>query len=41
MSKNGEYITCPLCGATVPKAEVEKYGYCEICHLLIEASAAR
>ncbi|GAI62662.1 unnamed protein product [marine sediment metagenome] len=41
MSKNSEYVICPLCGATVPKAEIQKYGYCETCRLLIEALTAK
>lgn len=27
------YVGCPLCGSTVPRAEIEKYGYCEVCQL--------
>ena len=41
MSEIGEYVACPLCGATVPKAEIQKYGYCELCRLLIEASSGK
>ncbi len=41
MPKNGEYVRCPLCVATVPKAEIQKYGHCEVCRLLIEALIAK
>ena len=37
MPKNGDYAVCPLCGALVRRMELEKYGYCEVCQLLIEA----
>ena len=30
-------IECPLCGATVKQTEIQKYGYCQVCQLLIEA----
>ena len=36
-----EYVTCPLCGALVTRAEIEKYGYCKVCQLLIEALASK
>lgn len=41
MSKNGDHAVCPLCGALVRRAEIEKYGYCEVCRLLIEALAGK
>lgn len=31
-----EYETCPLCGSLVQRAEIAKYGYCEVCRLRIE-----
>jgi len=41
MPKKGEFVRCPLCEAIVPKAEILKYGYCEVCRLLIEALMAK
>ena len=41
MSENVDYVACPLCGALVPRAEIEKYGYCEVCQLLVEAATGK
>lgn len=34
--KMPDYETCPLCGSLVPRSEIAKYGYCEVCRLRIE-----
>lgn len=31
-----KHVTCPLCGSLVPRGELDKYGYCEVCRLAIE-----
>ncbi|MBA7506180.1 hypothetical protein ES706_04861 [subsurface metagenome] len=41
MSKNGEYVKCPLCGSLVKQSEIEECGYCEVCRLLIEALTSK